>query len=213
MPKGGSADSSSRMVSALPSGEVVTAAERAMSPLRSAATVATCRTLPWQSPWMHASGMARWASLLLQYPPFRSSSALPEPSRWRPPLAWAIDQLLLVVGCVALVGAIASSVEVSDGHSVFLLLGLAFAVPPFYGASSRPSSLVSSTRCCTCPTPPRWWLHAGPARSSGARSAGRPAPRCGARCSSSPTSRRRASRQRRHPAERQRRPVRRHLLR
>ncbi|MFF5323109.1 hypothetical protein ACFY2Y_05190 [Janibacter hoylei] len=39
-----------------------------------------------------------------------SSAPLPRPSRWRRLLVWSIDQLLLVVGYVGLVGAIASSV-------------------------------------------------------------------------------------------------------
>lgn len=65
------------------------------------------------------------------------SLPLPEPSWGRRLLAWAIDQLLLVVMYIGLVGAIASRVEVSDGLAVFLLLGLAFAVPLFYGAVCR----------------------------------------------------------------------------
>lgn len=64
-------------------------------------------------------------------------SLLPEPSWWRRLLAWSIDQLLLVVVYVLAVGAIASYVEVSDGQSVFLLLGLAFAVPLLYGVVCR----------------------------------------------------------------------------
>lgn len=66
-----------------------------------------------------------------------SSAPLPRPSRWRRLLAWSIDQLLLVVGYVGLVGAVAASVEVSDGQAVFVLLGLAFAVPLLYGAVCR----------------------------------------------------------------------------
>lgn len=71
------------------------------------------------------------------YPPFVYSLPLPEPSWWRRLFAWSIDQFLLVVVYIGLVGAIASSVEVSDGQSVFLLLGLAFAVPLLYGVLCR----------------------------------------------------------------------------
>lgn len=63
------------------------------------------------SPWLHA----------------RSAS------RWRPSIAWPIDQIVLVVAFIAGVGALAANVELSDGQAVFVLFGMSFAVPIMYG--------------------------------------------------------------------------------
>ncbi len=84
--------------------------------------------------WEHCPGRPMRTC---SYAPFVDSSSLPEPSWRRVLLAWSIDQFLLVVVYIGLVGTIASNVEVSDAQSVFLLLGLAFAVPLLYGAVCR----------------------------------------------------------------------------
>ncbi len=62
---------------------------------------------------------------------------LPEASWWRRFVAWSVDQIVLVVAFVAVVGVSAANVELSGGQAVFVLLALSFAVPMVYGLLCR----------------------------------------------------------------------------